>query len=91
MSLLESTIEKKVTDYAKSLGWLAYKFSSPSNKGVPDMIYFREGHTILIEFKQKGKEPRALQQFHINKLKEQLIPVYVVDSIASGKEVFNAY
>jgi hypothetical protein len=89
--MLESTIEKHVTKYAKNLGWLSYKFSSPSNSGVPDRIYFREGRTLLIEFKQKGKQPRALQQFHINKLKEELIPVYVVDSINSGKEVFNAY
>lgn len=91
MSLLESTIEKKVTQYAKSLGWLAYKFSSPSNSGIPDHIYFREGRTLLIEFKQKGKKPRPLQQFHINKLKEELIPVYVVDSINDGKAVFDAY
>ena len=89
--MLESTIEKHVTKYAKSLGWLSYKFSSPSNAGVPDRIFFREGRTLLIEFKQKGKQPRALQQFHINKLKEELIPVYVVDSINSGKEIFNAY
>jgi len=89
--MLESTIEKHVTKYAKNLGWLSYKFSSPSNAGVPDRIYFREGRTLLIEFKQKGKQPRALQQFHINKLKEELIPVYVVDIINSGKEVFNAY
>jgi len=89
--MLESTIEKHVTKYAKNLGWLSYKFSSPSNAGVPDRIYFREGRTLLIEFKQKGKQPRALQQFHINKLKEELIPVYVVDSINSGKEIFNAY
>lgn len=91
MSLLESTIEKQVSKYAESLGWLSYKFKSANNRGVPDHIYFRDGRTILIEFKQKGKKPRPLQQFHINKMKEQLIPVYVVDSIKSGHEVFDAY
>ena len=87
----ESTIEKAVNKHAKLLGWLAYKFTSPSNRGVPDSIYFREGHTILIEFKAPGKLPTKLQQEHIKRLKDQLIHVYVVDNIEEGKEIFNAY
>ena len=87
----ESVIEKKVSDYAKLLGWLAYKFSSPQNSGVPDHIYFREGRTILIEFKALGKKPSKLQVRHIKRLQEQLIPVFVVDSIEKGKDIFNAY
>tara|TARA_R110002096_G_scaffold322918_1_gene516997 strand:- start:509 stop:778 length:270 start_codon:yes stop_codon:yes gene_type:complete len=87
----ESVIEKKVSDYAKLLGWLAYKFSSPQNAGVPDHIYFREGRTILIEFKAPGKKPSKLQVRHIKRLQEQLIPVYVVDDIDKGKDIFNAY
>ena len=87
----ESVIEKKVSDYAKLLGWLSYKFTSPSNRGVPDHIYFREGHTILIEFKAPGKLPTKLQQKHIQRLQDQLIHVYVVDDIEQGKEIFNAY
>ena len=89
--MLESKIEKDVTNYAKLLGWMAYKFTSPTNRGVPDHIYFREGHTLLIEFKQLGKKPSKLQQHQINKFKDQLIPVYVVDSIENGKDIFNAY
>jgi len=87
----ESVIEKKVSDYAKLLGWLSYKFTSPSNRGVPDHIYFREGRTILIEFKAPGKLPTKLQQKHIQRLQDQLIHVYVVDDIEQGKEIFNAY
>ena len=87
----ESVIEKKVSDYAKLLGWISYKFTSPQNRGVPDHIYFREGHTILIEFKAPGKLPTKLQQKHIQRLQDQLIHVYVVDDIEQGKEIFNAY
>ena len=86
----ESVIEKKVSDYAKLLGWISYKFTSPQNRGVPDHIYFREGHTILIEFKAPGKLPTKLQQKHIQRLQDQLIHVYVVDDIEQGKEIFNA-
>ena len=87
----ESVIEKKVSNYAKLLGWISYKFTSPSNRGVPDHIYFREGHTILIEFKAPGELPTKLQQKHIQRLQDQLIHVYVVDDIEQGKEIFNAY
>ena len=89
--MLESKIEKAVCDYAKTLGWLSFKFTSPNNRAVPDRIFFKEGHTILIEFKQLGKKPTKLQNYQIDKLKEQLIPVYVVDSIEKGKDIFNAY
>lgn len=87
----ESVIEKKVSDYAKLLGWLAYKFSSPQNSGVPDHIYFRDGHTILIEFKAPNKKPSKLQLKHIERIQQQHIHVYVVDSVETGKEIFNAY
>ena len=87
----ESVIEKKVSDYAKLLGWLAYKFSSPQNAGVPDHIYFKDNHTILIEFKAPGKKASKLQVRHIKRLQKQLIPVFVVDSVDKGKEIFNAY
>ena len=87
----ESVIEKKVSDYANLLGWISYKFTSPQNRGVPDHIYFKEGHTILIEFKAPGKLPTKLQQKHISRLQDQLIPVYVVDDIDQGKGIFNAY
>lgn len=89
--MLESKIEKDVTKYAELLGWLAYKFTSPGCRAVPDHIYFKEGHTILIEFKQLNKKPSKLQARQIAKIQEQLIHVYVVDSIQSGKDIFNAY
>jgi len=89
--MLESTIEKKVTKYAESLGWLAYKFSSPNNRGVPDRLYIRNGVVIFIEFKQLGKKPTKLQTHHINKIKAQSIAVYVVDSVDAGEAVFNAH
>ena len=87
----ESLIEKKVSDYAALLGWASYKFTSPQNRGAPDRIYFREGVTILIEFKAPGKKASKLQLHHIDKLTAQLIPVYVVDDIEQGKDIFNAY
>jgi len=87
----ESTIEKAVNKYARSLGWLAYKFTSPSNRGVPDMIYFREGVVLLIEFKAPGEQLRPLQAEVIKRFRANGAIVHVIDSIEQGKEVFNSY
>ena len=86
----ESTIEKAVNKYARSLGWLAYKFTSPSNRGVPDALYIKDGLTIYVEFKAPGKQLRPLQAEVIKRFRANGAIVHVIDSIEQGKEVFNA-
>lgn len=85
----ESKIEVEVCDHAKSLGWLCYKWVSPSNRSVPDRIFFKNGKTIVVEFKAEGKKPTKLQQKTINKLRDQYILTHVIDDISEGKALFN--
>jgi len=85
----ESEIETKVCNHAKYLGWLCYKWVSPGNRSVPDRIFFRNGKTIIIEFKAKGKRPTKLQQKTISKLQDQYIPTYVIDDVGEGIVLFN--
>jgi Holliday junction resolvase len=85
----ESEIETKVCNHAKYLGWLCYKWVSPANRSVPDRIFFKNGKTIIIEFKAEGKKPTKLQQKTINKLQYQNIPTYVIDNIGEGIVLFN--
>lgn len=87
----ESKIELWVCSYAKSLGWLCYKFASPSNNGVPDRIFFRNGKTVLIEFKANDEKPRKLQEVVIASIRRKGIPVFVVDSIEGGRYVFDSF
>jgi len=86
--MLESTIEKKVSDYAKEQGWLSYKFTSPSNRGVPDRLYLKEGVCIFIEFKAAGKKPSKLQDKIISRIRDQGFGVFVIDNINDGKHIF---
>ena len=79
--MLESTIEKKCKAWAKSQGWLAYKFVSPSNRGVPDAIFLKDNQTVFVEFKQPGKVPSTLQSRQIEKLRAQSFKVFVIDSL----------
>lgn len=87
----ESTIEKKVCDFATKNGWLAFKWCSPQIRGVPDRIFFKDGRAICIEFKATGKKPSELQKHLHNKLGAAGIDVYVVDSVADGRAVFERY
>jgi len=84
----ESTIEKKVTEHAKSLGWVSYKWSSPNNRGVPDRLYISTTNIVAIEFKASGKRPTKLQLRQIGILINNGLPVYVIDSIEDGRELF---
>lgn len=81
----ESTIEKTVTEYARSVGWLAFKWVSPAQRGVPDRIYFRRGEICIIEFKAPGKIASAYQLSIHRRLFNVGFIVHVVDDIEKGK------
>lgn len=86
---LEKDIEKKVCDYAKTLGCLAYKFTSPAKRSVPDRLFIMPGGKgcFFIEFKRKGQKPTDAQQAEIEKIRAQGTTVLVVDSVQLGKDV----
>jgi hypothetical protein len=85
---LEKDIEAAVCKYAKSLGMLCYKFTSPSRRSVPDRIFFTpQGICFMIEFKRAGGKPTPAQQVEIAKLRSQGVTVYIVDTVAFGKRV----
>lgn len=90
--MLEKEIERKVTIYARNKNFLAYKFTSPSNRSVPDRIFISpKGETIYVEFKQKGKLPTRLQNITFNRLKDRGVTVMVIDDYLKGKMLIDEY
>ena len=90
--MLERDIERIVTKHAKDNEFLSYKFTSPNNRGVPDRIYISPtGHTIFIEFKQKGKRLTKLQYYIFNKFESRGCKLHVVDDVLSGIDILNKY
>ena len=88
MNLLERDIEKKVKEYARSKGWLAYKWVSPGHSFVPDGILISpSGKVIFVEFKQLGKKPSAGQEREHQRLRQSKVLVYVIDTVAKGQEM----
>lgn len=80
----ERDIEKRVVDLAKKAGWQCYKWVSPSQRGVPDRIFIKDGSVVFIEFKAPGKKPTPLQAHTIKKLREHFMVVHVCDSVESA-------
>ena len=86
--MLEKDIEKKVCDYAKQVGFLVYKFSSPNHVGVPDRMFVGPyQHVFWIEFKAKGKQPTPVQEREARKLSDCGFEVFLVDDVEYGKEI----
>lgn len=84
----ESTIERNVCTYAKSLGFLVYKFTSPAQRGVPDRIFINpNGVTGYIEFKAPGKRPTPLQMHELNTLRVQGCFAEWCDSVEEGRRL----
>ena len=67
---LEKKLEKRCTDVAKANGWWSRKFSSPSNRGVPDRIFLKEGIVVFVEFKAPGNAPPVLQRHEMDLINE---------------------
>lgn len=89
---LEKEIEDKVAKYAKEKGFLTYKFTSPSNRAVPDRIFISPtGRVSFLEFKRKGCKPTELQAKTIGDMKNRGVEVKVVDSVGLGKFVIEEW
>lgn len=84
----EKEIEKEIGRFAKSLGCLYYKFSSPAHRGVPDRIIVEpDGGVLWLEIKAPGKKPTKLQERELQKLTECGQHAYWVDDLNHGKRL----
>lgn len=85
---LERDIEKRVCDYAKSLGMLVYKFTSPSRRSVPDRMFItKTGTVFFIEFKRAGAKPTPAQEVEIKKIRSTGVSCFLVDTVDYGKKI----
>jgi Holliday junction resolvase len=66
----ESALEAKIVKYCRENGILTYKFSSPSQRGVPDRVMMKDGKVLFLEVKAPGKEPTKLQLHEIEKIRK---------------------
>lgn len=85
-NLLEKQIERSVCEYAKSIGVLVYKFTSPERSAVPDRLMIApRGKVFFIEFKREGAKVTPAQDREHERLRAHCVPVFVVDTVEKGR------
>ena len=79
----ERDIEKYLVTQVKNLGGKAFKWSSPSHRGVPDrLVFLPHGILLAVELKAQGKKPTKLQNYSHEELRSLGTEVLVIDSKA---------
>lgn len=67
----EKTIEQYAVKEAKARGGIAFKFASPSTKGVPDrLIVLPSGRVGFLELKSSIGKPTKLQKYWLKYLEK---------------------
>ena len=77
----EAKLERRLVDKVRQNGGRAYKFTSPSQRSVPDRIcVLPGGKVIFVEMKAPGKKPTPKQAMEIERLRKLGAEVEVIDS-----------
>ena len=86
--MLEKNLESKIVKIAKELGYLTYKFSSPSHKGVPDRIFINpNGFIFFIEFKSTKGKLTTLQKKTKKTLEDNCVKVFLIKTVEEGTKI----
>lgn len=76
--------EKKIEHYLVQkigrLNGLCFKFTSPSNAGVPDRLCILHGDAFFVELKAPGEKPRELQKAVARQIRKRGVKVYCLSS-----------
>jgi len=77
----EKTVERALVKYVKDQGGIAYKFTSPNRRSVPDRLcLFPGGKVVFVECKRPGRKVTKLQAREHERLKVLGFEVLVVDN-----------
>lgn len=87
----ERDIEQRLVREVGLRGGRAFKWASPSNRGVPDRIVILPGwpKPVFVECKAPKKKPGKLQSYVMEQLAGLGQRVWVVDSAAAIEELLN--
>lgn len=77
----ESQLQTKIKKKLEQHGWLVIKLIQTNWNGVPDLLCFRKGNTIMLEVKAEGETPKPLQVQRIETLNKVGIHARYVDCI----------
>lgn len=88
--MAERDIERYLTERVRDMGGIAFKFSSPARRGVPDRIVtLPNGVLAFIEVKTACGKLTGLQKQELRRLRELGQKAFVVRSSEDVESVLN--
>jgi hypothetical protein len=91
-SPLEKVLEAWTREQVRRLGGVAYKFTSPGHRSVPDrLLLFPGGRVLFMELKRKGKKATPKQLLEHEKLRRLGFRVEVCDTKERVLEVLRTF
>ncbi len=86
----ESDIERQLYIGVHELGGMAYKWTSPGRRGVPDRILLFPGKRVyFVELKAPDKLPEPSQYREHERIRKMGHTVYILDSYDSVSAFLN--
>lgn len=76
----ERDIEAHLVQRVKAMGGIAYKFTSPSRRSVPDRLVLLPGRMVFVECKAPGAKPTDAQYREHERLRGLGFVVLIMDS-----------
>jgi len=76
----EKKLQPKIIKHLEQNGFYTIKTIKLNKNGLPDIIAFKDGNTIMVEVKSKGKKPSELQNFRIKEVIEFGVGAFWCDS-----------
>lgn len=96
MARREKQVEKRLCDRAREHGGIAYKFTSPGRRSVPDRLMLVPcwnwlGTTNFVEAKAPGQKPTRSQLREHQRIRDRGGVVDVVDDYEPIDKLFETY
>ena len=79
----EREVEAELVRRVQAAGGLAYKFTSPGRRGVPDRVVLLPGRAPeFVELKRKGERPKPHQVREHERMRAASAVVHIIDDLA---------
>lgn len=88
-------VQAKCVDWARQHKWWARKFTSPSNRSVPDYLFAKAingaAKIVAVEFKRPRADCSDNQKDEQRLMREAGWDVYVIDDVEAFKVLFRSF